>query len=345
MKAPTAVLLASLCGVAPALCAQQTAPPTVSLTAISKVEMPVSRPTVTIGRAACDGVGNVYTRQLDAEASKEKLNLRKLPIREIAPAGNVTGNFKITDAALEEVVGRGVFVSRDRRIYQAALARGDVYVVEFAQNGSIVAKTRLEVTRGSVMPWHLAVFDSGEFLLVGETGKDGRDPYTAVFAADGRLLKSIYEPEDEEARRRAEAGESEYAPPNVGNRFVSFGDVAAGSDGDVYLLRGTSPALVYVISPKAGVVRKLRIDVGDPNLTARSIKSYAGRLAVQFDGSTGSDQYLVKVIDTRGNLIGDYGVGGIEVNPLVLACYDSEGLTMISEAAHSKLYLVKAKLP
>ncbi len=123
MKAPTAVLLASLCGVAPALCAQQTAPPTVSLTAISKVEMPVSRPTVTIGRAACDGVGNVYTRQLDAEASKEKLNLRKLPIREIAPAGNVTGNFKITDAALEEVVGRGVFVSRDRRIYQAALAR------------------------------------------------------------------------------------------------------------------------------------------------------------------------------------------------------------------------------
>lgn len=322
MKMPT-VLLASLCSMAPALCAQQAEAPVVSLKATSKVEMPLGRPTVLIGRAMCDGEGNVYARQLDADASRDKLNLRTLPINRIAPTGNVTGNFRVTDAGLEDVVGRGVFVARSGRIYQAAFQRGAVYVIEFAQNGSIATKTRLDVARGSVMPWHLAVFDSGEYLLTGETGKDGRTPYTAVFSADGKLLRNIFEPEDEDAERRAEAGESEYASPNVGNRFVSFGDAAAGSDGNVYLLRGTSPALVYVISAKAAVIRKVRIDVGDPNLKPRNIKSYEGRLAIQFNGSTGSDQYLVKVVDTQGKLIGDYGVGGIGVNPLALACYDS----------------------
>jgi hypothetical protein len=63
---------------------------------------------------------------------------------------------------------------------------------------------------------HLAVFKSGEYLAVGLTGTIGenaphlRKPFTAVFAADGRLVKKIYEPEDEDARQCAEGGDPKY---------------------------------------------------------------------------------------------------------------------------------------
>jgi hypothetical protein len=99
------------------------------------------------------------------------------------------------------------------------------------------------------------------------------------------LVKEIYEPEDEEARLKAENGDTAYTRSNAGNRFVGFGDVAAGSDGNVYLLRGTSPALVYVVSPAGQVLRKLHIDPGTPDFVAGEIKLHAGRLAIGFKGA------------------------------------------------------------
>ena len=113
----------------------------------------------------------------------------------------------------------------------------------------------------------------------------------------------------------------------------------------MYLLHSGSHPLVYVISPAGNVIRKLRIDTGHPELTARSIKFHGGRLAIGFDFLAESGQQLIKVVDTQGNPIGDYGVGGREVNRLALACYDSEGLTLVSESGESKLSLFKAKLP
>jgi hypothetical protein len=254
------------------------------------------------------------------------------------------GNFRVADAFPDDVIGKAVFVSDDGKVYQVAIALGSVYVVEFAQDGAVKTKTKLEIDPHLVLPGHFAVFKSGRYLLIGETGKDARTPFTAVFNTDGRLVKKIYEPEDEEGRRKAELGEVEYAPSDIGNRFVSSGDAAVGSDGNVYLLRGASPTLVYVISPAGDVARKLRIGAGNSDLAAR-IKSYAGRLAIWSDSPNGSDQYLVKLIDFQGNSIANYEVGAREVNPLVLACYDSGGFTMISETAETKYYLVKAKLP
>jgi len=53
---------------------------------------------------------------------------------------------------------------------------------------------------------------------------------TARFAADGRLVKEIYEPEDEEARKKASPTDWSSRPIGIigGADFVSKGDVAAG---------------------------------------------------------------------------------------------------------------------
>jgi hypothetical protein len=205
-----------------------------------------------------------------------------------------------------------------------------VYIVKFAKDGSVKSTVKLEADPRLVDPWQLAVFKAGEYLLSGLTGKDHRTPYTAVFETNGKLVKEIYEPEDEEARLKAETG----------NRFVGFGDVAAGSDGNVYLLRGTSPALVYVVSPAGQVVRKLHIDTGSPDFVAGDIKLHAGRLAIGFNGPNN----LVMVTDLEGRTIASYAVDRHKPDWPALACYDGEGFTFVTAYAEKELYLLKAKL-
>jgi hypothetical protein len=282
-----------------------------------------------------------------------------VPIRKIDPDGHLVKNFRVLDAFPNhttgksvDLLGRGVFVTLDGRVFQTADVHGDAFVVEFAQDGSVKAKTKLAASDlAQAWTWRFAVFKSGEYLLSASTGKDQLTPFTGVFAADGRLVKRVYEPEDEEARQRSSLGD--WGPRPIGDirgvDFVRFGDITAGSDGNLYLLHGTnSPALVYVISPAGDLVRKLRIDAGDPDLVARSIRSYNGRLAIQFDKwlDTGAQQGLIKVTDLEGNSIANYRMRPVEENhSLSLVGYGSDGFTFLPYHNGDKLYLVKAKLP
>lgn len=226
------------------------------------------------------------------------------------------------------------------------------YMVEFAADGSMKSKVTLELDPYAEV-WHLAVFNSGEYLLVGGTAvatktgiKDERTPFTAIFASDGHFLKKIYEPEDEASRQKGGGNEIPGSPIDNSNNFVLAGDVTAGSDGNAYLLRGGYPALVYVISPKGNVLRKLQIDAGRPDLVATSIKFYDGRLAIGFDSNPDFPRNLIKVVDLKGNSIADYTVEQPKSEPdRILACYGPSGFTMIPRCVEAKLHLLTVKLP
>lgn len=204
----TTMLLAGLCGLAPALCAQQVASPAVRLKATIVGETLLDRPTLLKG-AACDGAGNVYTQRTPGPEDTRP------PIQEITTEAKLGGTFQLPRGYAGDV-GAG-FVNRDGVVYMAVDTRSGVYVEEFALDGSVRAKTKLEAD-SHVQPWFLAGFKSGEYLLVGLTGTGLHTPFTAVFAPDGRMMKKIYEPEDEQARQQAEAG---------GWKFVMLGDVSA----------------------------------------------------------------------------------------------------------------------
>jgi len=341
-----AILITLVLGMGPALGAQQPAIQVVSLKATAKVEVPMSHRGSLLGQATCDGGGNVYVRHLDVETSRNPMGPSQLPILELTPTGIVARKFRVTDAFAGDVFGTGAYVNREGGVYQAAMVGDDVYVIQFAQDGSVKTRKKLEAgSRHFTSLSRLAVFGSGEYLLVGETGKTGNVPFTAVFAADGRLVKEINEPEDEEARKKAEIGDTQYVGSgNTGNNFVSMGDVAVGSDGNAYLLHGTSPTLIYVISPAGAVVRKLRISVDDPDIVASSIKAYGGRLAIGLVQSSDAG-ISIKVIDLKGNPIADYRMDVVGTYSLALACYGSEGFTLIPYFAETNLYLLKAKLP
>jgi hypothetical protein len=335
------VLLAAVTA-APMLIAQPTATSFVSLKTTSIGETPLKQ-RLSIppdGGVMCDGAGNVYAMRSDTEGWK----VHRLPIQEITSKGGWGTEFQ-APKSLSGYALRGGFVGHDGRVYMLVYTGKDTYVVEFAPNGSVNAQTKLDMDR-FVDIWHLAVFKSGEFLLVGTADKDRRTPFTAVYAANGKQIKKIYEPEDEDAYRQGKIAPEQRTRVDNNNNFVWGGDVAAGSDGNVYLLRGGYPSLVYVISPAGEVLNKLRIDTGNPEFIANSLKFYAGHLAIGFDRQAGDDQIPIKIIDLQGNSVADYKAGGnFSGGAPILACYNSEGITMLPSYSESTLYLLKAKLP
>jgi hypothetical protein len=343
MKAPT-LLLAGLCTMTPALCAQQVASSQVTHpSAANHIELPLDRSFQIIEGAKCDAGGNIYARAMDVSRSSPSDQAR-LPISMFSSKGQLVRKFAAHGNGLDGAYGEHLFVSPTGTVYQVAKLFHDVYVVEFAQHGAVKSKTKLQ-TDAEVFPRHIAVFASGEVLLLGGTDAMGHTPYAAVFKQDGQLLKKIYEPEDEQSRLRAEAGDAEVTGPNsIGNAFVDNGDITLGSDGNAYFVHRSSPALVFAISSRGNIVRKFLVAASDSTLKVSSVSSYAGRLAFAFPAD---DHLEIQVTDLKGDPIGGYVVKPEKqrdyVDSLDLACYDASGFTVASVAAGSNLYLLRVK--
>jgi hypothetical protein len=307
----------------------------VNLKPTNSVELSLGSSLDLVGVPKCDGAGNVYARLVSHASGDYFL----APIRAVRQDGRLAGTFSLTEA-WPDAVGRGVFVDAAGDVYHAAIAPGGAYVVEFARDGSVKTKTKLQ-TRGFLDPWHLVVYQSGRFLVSGTEGKSQRTPYTAIFEGDGKLVKQIYEPEDEDARTKADSGDAEFTQnAETGNRFVDLGDISLGSDGNAYLLHGTSPALVYVISATGDVIRKMRITADSSGLPFRSIQSRAGRLAV---GLARFGRIEVRVTDLEGTLVDSYAVDTEKSDVPRLACYGASGFTIITVATEGSVHLVLAK--
>jgi len=118
------------------------------------------------------------------------------------------------------------------------------------------------------------------------------------------------------------------AAQKVNREAVDKSAAVAGDDGLVYLMRATSPAIVYAISPAGEVIRKIAVaapsGAGMPQFGLRVVKN---RLAVQFGrncdsnidhGSCGSSIYSV-VDATTGSRLAAYEAQKDVAGPI--ACY------------------------
>src|SRR5579863_8871489 len=251
-----------------------------------------------VGSAKCDDDGNIYART--EHPGDDNYDGTKAPVQKIKPDGSVVESYKVTDAGTD-ISAMDFFVSGDGKVYEDAWTQEGkfVHVLEFSGDGSLKTNIPLD-PENSIYPYQIAVFRSGEFLVSGLHGLHLQTPITAVFDAKGKLIKNIYEPEDEESRQKAEAGDAAFiSDSGYGNYYASHGDVALGSDGNAYLLRAVSPALIYVISPKGEAIRKMRIESRDPGWVARTIRPASGRLAVSF-AQRGYLDGIIRVVDLEG---------------------------------------------
>ena len=267
------------------------------------------------GRVKCDKQGNLYLRGYIAPKT------HRAPIQKLTSEGNVSTLYR-SGAADPDFFGMAFFVTPEGHVYQVGYTPDKkVYVLEFGDDGSI--KTNTSIGTEFFVPYQLAVFKSGHFLMSGTGGPGQHSSFTAVFDPSGKLIRNVSPPEDDELNQRAGQGDNQLALQSAGgtgNSAVSFGDAVAGSDGNVYLMRSATPALIYVVSASGEIVRTFRVDSGHPRMRAVALKSAEGRIAVVFreENSPGA---IIKVTDYEGAPLGWYRSDDRRTPAAFCACY------------------------
>lgn len=281
-----------------------------------------------LGPFVCDSAGSLYLRSESAGVTAiRKLNAKGERVALYEPASNPdvkvgnTGYFSVTP---------------DGELYALVFAANELtrYVLVFKFDGSYKAKIKLE-TGFAWVPSAMAVFPNGNMLVTGqEYDRDPRKPklpFTGIFRADGKLLKELNLEDDGAIQDMAMAQDSRVMSPTVptSNRAVSWSQIEAAKDGNLYLMRWFSPAIIYVISPGGNVVRRFTVDAGNLDFKPASMHISGKRIALLFYQPQSMEK-IMKVVDLEGNELATYDELRVDGKPKLgmlggaFACYTQQ---------------------
>jgi len=261
----------------------------------------------------------------------------RLYVRLMTPSGDIGPVLRFSKTGVQEAafdlsaaVGFNVFGVRPKGGVATVQDEQGYMIVNFGPDGKRESAVHLDDAH--FLPSQLAVFPSGGMLLSGIQRGTRESPgtykaFTALYDSDGHLVKQLSLDEDNEIERAIEAGDVRYARTTKhGNTAVTLGKAVLGDDGNVYLMRRTSPATVYVISSTGEAVRKLVIVPPNAGQLPGGMQVSKNKLAVMFARECVSEicegaSYVV-VAATTGEKIADYAAGGDVGGPLT--CYPSD---------------------
>ena len=299
-------------------------------------------------RTRCDSDGNVYVRRFLHSTPPE---LYETPVQKLEPDGTVSTVFQfhnLSDGS-ETLMAKDFTVTPDGEVYEIAFTeKRDLYVLSFSSNGSEKSQTHLE-TEG-FRPFQLAVFKSGEYLVTGETSWPDIAPVTAIFSASGELLKKVSQAPPTRQNELGEKNQDKNIPKSEsagdsgsGNKPLERGEIVSGADGNVYMLRAESAALVYAISPAGEIIRQFRIDSGRDGWFPQSMKAFRGGLAIAFGkgqiGQSQDHEIIVKTVTYSGDPIAGYISSDNRIFSSALTCYTPSGLLFVNVATDGFVYL------
>jgi len=328
--------LALLCGTAFPIAAQ-----TKILVAKSRVPISIAGdyPGGLAFPTACDEQGRLYVKLIKAGPGMVG------PLFRLSSKGIVEAEFDTSDAIINRYAVRpdgGVMMIHSDGV--------DKFIDNFAPDGSRETSVRLERPPTPFFPSQLAVFHSGEILVAGLRYHPGYEASTAIYDTTGRLVKQLVLDRDVVVERGLEVGGTEDTVARQQNTKAIDQSVAiAGDDGLVYLMRATSPVIVYAISAAGNVIRQFLVDpptsMGEPDFGIRFVKN---RLAIQFRRSCDNSesdachtsQYAI-VDATTGERLAAYEADKEVAG--TMACYapDPDRLFTFSEDRH-RLGIVEA---
>jgi hypothetical protein len=253
----------------------------------------------------CDDQGRLYVKLVKPGTAMEG------PLLRLSAKGVLEVEFDTAGAITN------VFAVRPNGGVAMVRSDGSVKVVEnFGPDGKRESSVRLEKPPKPFFPRQIAVFRSGEMLVAGVQYHPGFKASTAIYDATGHLVKQFELDGDAEIERAIEVGDARYTrSPGLGNRPAERSVAITGDDGFVYLMRATSPTIVYVISAAGEVVRKIAAsasaDDGLPDMALRVAKN---RLTVELSRGCDDPLYprscqskVYTVLDaTTGKRLADY---------------------------------------
>jgi hypothetical protein len=269
----------------------------------------------------CDADGNLYLRNdIDFQSPIHKLSLK----------GEKKADFLASSSSdlpqlPPQLAHSGAFwVSEDGELYleiMASMTEHDLLV--FGKDGTY--KSKVGIDNGSL--WHLkkfAVFPSRDFLIAGEKWQKPEQnyaPFTAIFSSRGTFLKELSLDDDAKIYQYTVAADSEFVPHPGNNRAIFWGAIARAPDGNIYLMRWLSPAVIYAISAGGEVLRRFTVNPGDARSMPSSMRIAGDSIAIEFRNKDTKKQ-LFKVVDLEGRDRAIYEWPEFEGKPLWLSlCY------------------------
>jgi hypothetical protein len=297
-----------------------------------------------MGSSKCDADGNLYIRKYAAD--------RPLlgPVVKIDADGKRTALFDpVTFSQLALDRADAFSPASDGGLYQIAqsgVVKPRIYVLHFSSDGSPSSPIRLEA---DFEVYSFAAFLNGNLLVSGferdvKNPKDAGRALTEVFSADGRLQAQLsFDKPPEPAKTAGKpaakaAGETEKSAPTL-----DLADAEVGVDGNLYAMRNSSPALIYVISPAGKVVRTLKVNAPVPGALPGTFHVSKNQLAVSFGHPDGKTQLLVVADAQTGRKVATY------FDPVSLgssfACYSADDgvFTFLTLGEGNALEVIRAE--
>ena len=248
-----------------------------------------------MGSSKCDADGNLYVRKYAVD--------RPLlgPVVKIDSDGKRTALFDpVAFPQLQLDRADAFSPASDGGLYQIAqsgVVKPRIYVLLFSPDGSPSSPIRLEA---DFEVYSFAAFLNGN-LLVSGMDRDVRNPHdsgrtvTEVFSADGRLLAQLSndqppDPANKAGKPRPAGNIGKLAPT------LDLTEAEVGIDGNLYALRNSSPALIYVISPAGKILRTLKVKAPAAGARPGTFHVSGNRLAVSFGND---DSQVLVVIDAQ----------------------------------------------
>ncbi len=251
----------------------------------------------------CDSDGNLYLRTAPSGVGAiHKLNSKGVRVALFQPkSADVKVNFPLS-----------FDIAPNGDVYQLISAFETTrYVFVYDKDGGLKSEIKLQQPRFAFFPSKIAVFPNGDLLVSGLEHDKDRDnqtlrPFTGIFSSDGTLRRELTLKDDKTIYDMATSGNPKVTPPEnpSANYAVSQGVAETGADGNVYLMRRLSPAIIYAISP-GGSVHRFEVDPGQRDFLPDSMHVVGNRIAVLF-WEPQTNEEILKVVDLQGHDIAVY---------------------------------------
>ncbi len=293
----------------------------------------------------CDADGNLYIRKYAMD--------RPLlgPVVKIDPKGKRTALF---DPAAFPQLGLDradeFSPASDGGLYQIAqngVVKPRIYVLRFSSDGSPSSPTLLDA---DFEVYTFAAFATGNFLLSGvrrdyQNKNDRGRNFSAVFSTDGRELAQLSFQEAESPARAGAGGRQKDAAKDAEKSapMLDLADAEVGSDGNLYVMRGSSPALVYVIAPSGKIMQTIKVAAPLAGSVPSGIHVSGNRLAISFSNEENQSQAIVVADAQTGRKIASYAdTTGMGTS---FACYSAnEGVfTFLKLGEANALEVIRAE--
>jgi hypothetical protein len=271
----------------------------------------------------CDDDGNLFARFTAGNT------LLRSPVSRVSADGSAKVVFDLLSTAERRDWKVVDFYPGDGGdLYELAQSpAADYFVVRFSADGQVQRSTQINA-HIPVSLFHLLYLGNDRFLVDGvrnatknsSGGVAPERPFTATLSDDGNVMKEIQLKQDPAGAKkeggRTNAGE-------VPGAAVSLGTATLDESGNIYLVRSSVPAKIYVLSAAGQFIRTLTVDSPLENAELGRVRVNGRQLVAQFFRPTKGDDpdpTVFRVVNSQtGEFIADYpqvpGFGGS------FACY------------------------